>query len=229
MPDIPQLLADHCSFWNHLTVDEQRMLVANTHRQTFQPGEFVYGGTSDCLGVIFVLKGQLRTYLLSDKGKEVTLYHLFPQDMCILSASCVLESIAFDVFIDARKKTDILLIDAHAFHRLSEHNMYVQNFGYRLATQRFSDVMWAMQQILFMGVDQRLAVFLLNSSDETPSDTPGALKTTHEQIAKSIGTAREVVTRLLKQLANEQIVALSRGGITLLDKDKLRHIAHLSE
>ncbi|MEG1427877.1 MAG: helix-turn-helix domain-containing protein, partial [Oscillospiraceae bacterium] len=89
----------------------------------------------------------------------------------------------------------------------------------RLTTQRFSDVMWAMQQILFMRADRRLAIFLW---DEISKNQTTEIRLTQDQIAKYMGTAREVVSRLLKYFANEGMVTVSRGGINVIDKKKLQ-------
>lgn len=206
------------AFWDHITPDDRQTLLRSAKTLQFHQGDYVYGGSDDCLGMLLVTKGQLRTHLLSEEGKDVTLYRLNEGDVCVLSASCVLESITFDVFVDAYVDSEVILIGAALFHELAERNVYVQNFALQMAVRRFSDVMWAMQQILFMGVDQRLALFLKNEMEESQKDT---IKATHEQIAKCIGSVREVVSRMLKYFADEGIVTLSRGGVTVIDKKKL--------
>jgi CRP/FNR family transcriptional regulator len=105
------------------------------------------------------------------------------------------------------------------FQKLMSSNVYVENFSYRSTIDRFSDVMWTMEQILFMSFDQRLSVFLLDESVKTQSDT---IKLTHAQIAKYMGSAREVVSRMLKRFEADGLVQLTRGGIVLLDKKRLR-------
>ena len=154
----------------------------------------MHGGNEDCVGVIIVKKGQLRAYMLSDEGKEITLYRLYKDDVCIMSASCVYDAITFDVFVEAVEDCEILIISSKIFDKLSRQNIYVEAFSYKLATTRFSDVMWTMQQILFMSFDKRLAIFLLDEANKTGLDE---IKLTHEQIAKLMGSAREVVTRIL--------------------------------
>ena len=158
---------------------------------------------------------------MSEDGREITLYRLFKGDVCILSASCVLEAITFDVYIDAEEDTEALLIDAAAFRDLARQNIYVQNFGYQITTSNFSDVMWAMQQILFMGADKRLAIFLIDESSKNETDT---ISMTHEQIARLMGSAREVVSRMLKYFETEGMVKLSRGSVTITDRKKLRKL-----
>lgn len=215
-----------CAFWEHLDEKQKQQLCDNTVLAHYAKGAVVHGGNADCIGVLLVKQGQLRTYMLSEEGRDVTLYRLFSGDICILSASCVLDAITFDVFIDAEEDTDVLLISSAVFHQISDENIYVKCFGYELATTRFSDVMWAMQQILFMGVDKRLAIFLW---DETAKTGGSSIKMTHEQIARYMGSAREVVTRMLKYFAGEGIVALSRGEIRIMDREKLSKLIYATE
>ena len=163
----------------------------------------------------------IRIFLISEEGKEVTLYRISEGEVCVLSAACVLPSITFDIHIEAVSDTTLLQISAPAFSRLMKENIYVEAFAYKTASLRFSDVMWTMQQILFMRFDQRLAVFLLEESAARDTDV---LKITHEQIAKLVGSAREVVTRMLNYFAEEGWVTLSRGKIAVKDRDALKSL-----
>ena len=159
---------------------------------------------------------------MSDEGKDITLYRLHQRDMCMLSASCVLQTITFDVFINAEEDSECYVISGPAFAAVSERNPSIKIFALESAVSRFSDVMWVMQQILFMSLDKRLAIFLSDESARTGSDT---ITLTHGQIAKYIGSAREAVSRMLKYFTNEKIVEVSRGGIKILDKKRLRKLA----
>ena len=214
-------LIEHVSFWEHLSQKEKERLVNGTSVVSYKKGTLVHGGNEDCIGIFLVRSGQFRTYLMSEDGREITLYRLYGGDVCILSASCVLEAITFDVYIDAEEDTEALLIDASVFRMLAEKNIYVQYFGFRITTGNFSDVMWAMQQILFMGADKRLAIFLI---DETSKNGTDNVKMTHEQIARLMGSAREVVSRMLKYFEEENMVALSRGEVRITDRKKLREL-----
>ena len=215
------LFTQYLSFWEQLTPAQQDFLCRSTREMHYAKGTSVHRGDQQCVGVLLIKSGQLRTYMLSEEGRDVTLYRLFAGDVCILSASCVLDAITFDVCIDAEEDAEVLVINASAFHQLADENIYVKCFGYQLATTRFSDVMWAMQQILFMGVDKRLAIFLW---DEVSKSGFNEVKMTHEQIARYIGSAREVVTRMLKYFASDGIVELSRGGVRVLDRKKLQSL-----
>jgi len=206
-------------FWKHLKEDERELLSKNSSKVCFQKEESIHRNEEKCAGMIIVLSGQIRAFILSEDGRDITLYRLRNGEVCILSASCVLDAVAFDVFIEAVGETQAVLIPLHVFHKLMEENVYVELFTYKLSTERFSDVMWTMQQILFMRADQRLAVFLW---DELTRTTQKELCYTHEQIAKYIGSAREVVTRMLKYFQKEGIVELARGKILIKDRNKLK-------
>ncbi len=220
-PEDRAILQTQFPFWDHLSAQEQERLLQNVMTVKYPKGTNIHSGDQDCIGVLLIKSGILRTYMLSKEGREITLYRLYKGDVCILSASCILKSITFEVHIDAESDCETLQISAPVFSELSRTNVFVENFSYRLATDRFSDVMWTMQQILFMSFDKRLAVFL---SDELSKSQDDTIRLTHEQVAKYIGSAREVVSRMLKYFADEGIVQLSRGGIRVLDRKKLRQM-----
>lgn len=208
-------------FWNRLTAQEAELLTQSTRTVTYEQEETVHSSTHDCVGVLLIRSGELRTYILSDEGKEVTLFRLGDGEACVLSASCLFQSITFDIFIDAVRATEAYLIDAKVFSKLMKENVYVENFALHVTAERFSEVMWAMEQILFMSFDRRLAIFLL---DETTKSGVDNITMTHEQIARYVGSAREVVSRMLKYFAKEGMVAVHRGGVEITDKQKLRKL-----
>ena len=222
---VNQEKAELCSsvfpFWGGLSETDRENLLRSTQAVHFERGTNIHDG-GECTGIIIIKSGCLRIYILSEDGKEITLYRLFGGDVCVLSASCVLNSLTFDVFIDAEEESDCVVVGGCAFAELSERSSEVKIFALEAALSRFSDVMWVMQQILFMSFDKRLAIFLLDEISKKGGDT---VKLTHEQIAKYIGSAREVVSRMVKYFSSEGIVESSRGGIKLLDKKRLREIA----
>ena len=208
-------------FWNKMSEADRGTFLRSSQYVRFEKGTNIHDG-NECTGVILIKRGVLRLYLLSDEGKEITLYRLFPGDMCILSASCVLESITFDVFVDSEENSECVVLGGCAYEDVARRMPEAKIFALESALSRFSDVMWVMQQILFMSMDKRLAIFLLDEISKTGEDT---VRLTHEQIAKYMGSAREVVSRMLKYFAGEGLVAASRGGIQLLDKRRLRELA----
>lgn len=214
------LLSQKLPFWKHLTQQQRDGLVKHTKNIHYSKGQDIHS-SSDCMGVIIVKSGTIRVYITSEEGREITLFRLNEGDTCIFTASCVLKSITFDIFLEAEVDCSLLQIQPVFFERLTHQNVYAELFSYKLASERFSEIMWAMQQILFTRFDKRLATFLLEESAQNNSDT---IYMTHEQIAKYLSSAREVVSRMLKYFANEGYVTLSRGGITIINKNKLRTI-----
>ena len=208
-------------FWNKLTEKDKEYLCENTTEEHFDKAEAVHDNMG-CSGLYIVRSGRLRLYMLSDEGKEITLYRLAPGEICMLSASCVLQCVSFDVYVDAEEPSDCYCISSMAFGDVSHRYLEVENYALSVAVNRFSDVMWIMQQIVFMSMDKRLAIFLLDEMAQSKSET---VMLTHEQIAKYMGSAREVVSRMMKYFATEGIVEPLRGGVKILDKHRLRELS----
>ncbi len=207
-------------FWMEIPESDREFLCQNSFAMTYPKGASIHDG-NECSGVILVSSGSLRLSIMSEDGRDITLYRLREGDLCMLSASCVLQAITFDVFVNAEENSECYVISGPAFAEASARNPQIKIFALETAVSRFSDVMWVMQQILFLSMDKRLAIFLADESARTNSDT---ISLTHEQIARYIGSAREVVSRMLKYFAKEGIVAVSRKDIKILDKKRLREL-----
>lgn len=211
-------------FWDKITGDQQKQLARTTTAHAYSKGESMDNGTQGCMGLLLVKSGQVRAFILSESGKEITLYRLFERDLCIFSASCMLKDIHFDIYMEAERDSSILLIPTTVYNELNKSSLAVSNYTSELISSRFTDVMWVMEQVVFMSFDKRLANFLLEQSIIDGSDT---LNITHEVIAKHMGSAREVVTRMLQYFQNEGMVTHFRGGITITDRKKLENLLKL--
>ncbi|MDO4271042.1 MAG: Crp/Fnr family transcriptional regulator [Eubacteriales bacterium] len=209
-------------FWSKLDDAQRRKLESAASLSRFERGAVLHAGSNDCTGLFVVLNGRLRAYTLSDEGKELTLYRLLDRDICLFSASCIMRSIEFDIIIAAEEDTEVLLIPSDVYKELMEQSAAVANYTSELMGARFSDVMWLMDQLLNHKLDSRLAALLL---EEHTLDGGETLPITHERIAAHLGSAREVVTRMLKYFQTEGLVRLERGSVTLLDIDRLRELA----
>lgn len=207
-------------FSNLISDADKQFICDNTYAVSYKKGTNIHDG-NECSGVFLVRSGSLRVYIMSDEGKDITLYRLHKGDICMLGASCVLQAITFDVLIDAEEDCDCFVINGPAFAQISEKTPSVKILALETAVSRFSDVMWVIQQILFMSLDKRLAIFLWDEAARIGSDN---IELTHEQIAKYIGSAREVVSRMLKYFANEGIVENSRKGVRIINKTRLREL-----
>jgi len=219
--EFEQLFKQYFPFWNTIGADDRAILCQHSSLVRLEKEQCVHAN-AECSGVYIVKQGKLRLYMLSAEGKEITLYRLSPGDICMLSASCVLQSITFEVFVDAEQPSECYMIAGSAFRAVSERSLAVRNYALEIAVRRFSDVMWVLQQIVFMGIDKRLAIFLLQEVEASGSTL---VSMTHEQIARHLGTAREVVTRMLKHFAADGLVEARRKGIAVLDIQMLRDIA----
>ncbi len=212
-------LAEFFPFWNKLSPSRQEQLRDVTHPLRVNAGQILHNGQMDCLGLVLIDSGQLRVYTLSAEGREVTLYRLFDRDICLFSASCVMPDVQFEVVIEAEKDCSLWVVPSCLFKNLMEESAPVANYANTLISSRFSEVMWLMEQIMWRSFDKRLAAFLL---EESALEDSNILKITHEKIANHMGTAREVVTRMLRYFQLEGMVALTRGAVELTDIKKLQ-------
>ena len=206
-------------FWEKLSDAEKNQIEQSVYAERYPKGMMMHRTDGSCKGLMTVLSGQLRTYILSEEGREVTLFRVNADEVCVLSASCLMDTITFDVLIEATEDTEVLVLPAAILNQVVQQNPYIELFLYKSATEKFSDVMWTMQQILFLKIDQRVAQFLW---DEMVQKNSMTLSITHDEIARYIGSAREVVTKVLKYMVKEGALELKRGTIIVLNKEMLR-------
>lgn len=204
--------------WDRLSPAQQDLILGGLTYRNVKKGTLLHSGGEDCSGLLLVKTGQLRAYILSDEGREITVYRLFDRDLCLFSASCMLRSAQFDITIEAEKDTELWIIPAEIYKQLMAQSAPAANYTNEIMAARFSEVMWLIEQILWKSLDKRVAAFLLEESSIEGTDR---LKLTHEIIANHLGTHREVVTRMLRYFQSEGMVRLSRGTVELLSREKL--------
>ena len=215
-------LADCFPVWEKLSNTYREKLLETVHPLKVPAGTVIHNGQLDCLGLLLIRSGQLRVYTLSPEGREITLYRLFEMDICLFSASCVMPDVQFEVVVEAEKDADLWVIPSCLFKNMMDESAPVANYANQLISSRFSEVMWLMEQVMWKSMDKRLAAFLL---EESRLEDTTVLKLTHEQIANHLGTAREVVTRMLRYFQSEGMVQLTRGTVELTDPDALESLA----
>ena len=214
-------LSHYFPIWNKLTPAQQERIASTTILHSVSGGTLLHDGSPDCLGLLLVKSGQLRAYMLSEEGREITISRFFEMDICLFSASCVMSNMQFAVFIEAEKDSEVYVIPACLYQNLMEESLPLANFSHNLITSHLSEVMWLMEQIMWKSFDKRLAKFLL---EESVVEGTHSLKITHEKIANHMGTAREVVTRMLRYFQSEGMVKLTRGTVDITDEKKLRKL-----
>lgn len=214
--------SEYLPFWSKLTQKQQEQIAKVIEFRRVKTGEHIHDSSAECLGLVAVKSGQLRAYILSEDGREITLSRLFEYDVSLLSASCVMPDIQMNVMIQVEKDSEFWSVPAWLFKHLMEESLAVSRFAISLLGGNFSELMWLTEQIMWKSFDKRLAAFLL---EEAALEQNRILKITHEKIAAHLGTAREVVTRMLRYFQNEGMVSLARGTIALTDQKKLKELA----
>ncbi len=211
--------SEYLPIWDKLTPAQKEMIAGVVEHRIVKKGTRIHDSSAECIGLVMVRSGQLRAYILSEDGREITISRLFEYDVSLLSASCVMPDMQFTVMIEAEKDTEFWSIPACLFKNLVDESLAVSNYSRSLLSSNFSELMWLMEQIMWKSFDKRLAAFLL---EEAAIEETTLLKITHEKIASHMGTAREVVTRMLRYFQGEGMVRLTRGSIELTDEKKLR-------
>ena len=210
-----------CPIWDKLTESQRKLVSSSIVPRTLGKGAVLHDGSADCAGLVLIKSGQLRAYILSEDGREITLYRLLDQDICLFSASCVMRSVQFEIMIAAEKESEVFILPPYIFKKIMEESAPLANDVNELMATRFSEVMWLIEQIMWKSVDKRLANFLL---EETALEDSDVLKLTHEAIANHLGTAREVVTRMLRYFQNEGYVNLTRGTVEIVDRQGMENL-----
>ncbi|MBQ1257570.1 MAG: Crp/Fnr family transcriptional regulator [Clostridia bacterium] len=213
---------DYFPIWNKLSDDQKERLMRVTELRKAKAGTLLHDGGPTCLGMLLVKSGQIRAYILSDEGREVTVSRFFERDICMFSVSCAMPDMQFDIMIETEKDSEFWVLPACLYKNLTDESLAVANYSNSLISNHLSELMWLMKQIMWDRFDKRLAKFLL---EESILEEKKELKITHEKIANHMGSAREVVTRMLKYFQDDGMVRLTRGAIEILSEEKLGQIA----
>ncbi|MDO4486110.1 MAG: Crp/Fnr family transcriptional regulator [Bacillota bacterium] len=212
-------ISDIYPVWDELPASLRNKITESALEWNIPAGTVIHNGSSDCTGLILVQSGRLRAFILSEDGKEITLYRLIDRDICLFTASCAFHSMNLNIVIEAEKDTRLWVIPTDVYKNITDMNLATASFTNELMADRLSQVMWLVEQIMWQSFDKRLASFLL---EESALEGTTHLSITHETIANHLGSAREVVTRMLKYFQNEGILMLSRKSIEIKSPDKLK-------
>jgi len=167
-----------------------------------------------------VLSGILRIYKSGEGGREITLYKVFPGESCLLTAFSILSHTTFPAIAVADVDTRMVLIPAEAFRDWVTRYDVWRDYLFRLLSGRLNEIISKIEALAFQRVDERIAEFLASYIQRRQR----SIKITHSDIARELGTAREVVSRILKNFERDNLVELSRGHITILNEEALRHM-----
>ncbi|MEF9894650.1 MAG: Crp/Fnr family transcriptional regulator [Clostridia bacterium] len=213
-----ETLSHSLPYFDALPSDLQSLLLDNALEKHFPKGTVICHGGGECIGLEIIRSGQVRVFITSPNGGEITLYRLLGGDVCVMSAACMIKNLDFQINMEFEADSDVSIIPTRIYQMLSDASPLAKDFTLELVSSRFSDVMWIFGQFVFSNMAHRLAECLLEHRTLAKSDH---LTITHDQLARDLGSAREVVSRLLKQFQLDGLVALSRGAITILDIQRL--------
>jgi len=229
MMDINEVIKQ-IPFWKNLSDEEKKQLLSGAVLRIYKKDSYIYGMTDACLGMIYVQKGSIRVYITSEEGREITLFHIGSGECCVLSASCVIAGISLDVQLLAEEDTEIVAIHSGMIQKLMDSNIYARCFAYELATKRFSDVVWVMQEIMFARFDVRMARFLLSVYEKTGENK---IQMTQEAIAKEVNVPiilYNVPSRTGTRLAPQTVVDLCHEVPNIVGvKDATGDISEVAE
>lgn len=200
-------------FIRSLSREDRALLLSQSRHSLFPAGSCIMDETLRCSGVTLVVNGLVRIFKLSDEGKEITLYRIGRGETCVLTVACLLGngSVPYPVSAVTEHDTLLVVIPVEIFRRLFDTSTPVREFVFSAMAAKFYAVLGLVENITFKRTNERLLDLLI-------SKTGGGaypLYATHEAVASELGTAREVVSRLLKEYEQAGMLSLQRGKITL--------------
>ena len=205
-------LAQILPFWNELT-PAQRTALQDAAQTQHCAAQTRLNAKESCMGLV-------------RQGREMTLFRLLSYDLCLFSAACLFRSASFEIMLEAQEDTEFVLIPAAVYDRVRRENIAASNYTSELLAQRVSDLLMIMEQWMNQSLAQRIGLFLLEEAQLCDSEE---LALTHEEIARHVGTAREVVSRQMKLLAAQGLLHVGRGKITLTDSAAMRRFCEEEE
>lgn len=184
---------------------------------TVQKDQHICLEGGECPNLALLLNGTARIYKLGENGKEITLYRIGKGESCILTASCILSGEPFPAYAVCETEVTAVIISASNVKQwLAEHSIW-RDYIFGLISHRLSNIISVVEEVVFRRMDARIAQYLIDATPNTAS-----VQTTHQVIASDLGTSREVVSRILKDLEQAEFIQINRGNITILDRENLR-------
>ncbi|WP_432694951.1 Crp/Fnr family transcriptional regulator [Marinobacterium sp. YM272] len=184
------------------------------------PGQPVFHTGDRCQQFILVLEGSVRVQKLSESGREIVLYRVESGQSCILTTACLLGNSPYQAEAFTETEVRAVAIPSRAFEQALDDSKQLRDFVFAGYGQRLTELLMLIDAISFGRLDCRLAARLLKS-DDTP------IRTTHQQLANELGSAREVISRTLKEFERRGWVKLGRGSIEVIDAAQLNNLSHM--
>ena len=198
-------------------------LISAARIMRFQKGAQVFGPDNVPDSLLFLYEGTIRVSQSSGTGREIVLYRVEAGESCVLTTACMLAEEAYNAEGIAESDVTAIVLPKHSFDRLAAEEDSFRNFVFAAYSRRLIDLLRVVDDVAFGRLDVRLAERLLSLAAEK-----GEIQTTHQQLASELGTAREVVSRVLHDFQKREMITQSRGRITLVDIPALTALAQSS-
>lgn len=219
VPDLRSRLLQNYPMLGKLPAAELDGLLAQALPLSLPAGAVVFDESQACQGFPLILSGSLRVIKSAPSGRELQLYRVSPGESCILTSSCLLGNSRYQARGIAEQPLEMVLLPAPLFHQLLGRHDAFREYVFHLFSDRLTDLMHLVSAVAFQKLDQRLAALLIAK--------PSPLYTTHQALADELGSAREMVSRLLKGFAEQGWVRLAREQIEVIDARALKRFADL--
>jgi CRP/FNR family transcriptional regulator len=200
----------------------RKTIQSDTQRVHLDAGQYICMEGNACQSLALVLSGTARVYKTGESGREITLYRVEPGESCILTTSCILGNRDFPAFAVAETAVEARVIPAATVRQWMERHDAWRTYVFALLAGRLDAVIATLEEVAFRSLDARLAANLLKRAQAPDGGGAPVMRTTHEKLAADLGTAREVISRLLKDLEHDGRVELKRGAVVLRDEAGLR-------
>jgi CRP/FNR family transcriptional regulator len=213
-------------FYHNASAVLQKEILSHTQQTTLPGGVEVYREGETCQRVAFVGEGSIRVFKRHDGGREITLYHVRQSESCILTTSCVLTGQRYPAtaIVENDHPVEAVIIAPEQFYKWVHEHQIVRDYVFNMMSHRISDMMALIEEITFGKMDNRIAHFLIEKFTGEGTFLR-SIHITHEQIADELGTAREVVSRLLKEFEKAGALELGRGRVRMTNERLLRAFA----
>ncbi len=173
---------------------------------------------SDCQHFFVVLRGSIRVYIIGENGREITLYHVSPDESCVLTSFCLLSQTTFPAYATVEEETELVLIPAIHFRDWLDQFELWRGYMFSSLSMRLQAIIKTLDNVVFKPLENRICDYLI---DRSPAGN-GSVNITHEQLAREVGASRVAVSRILEQLERDGVIKLQRGKITVVDEAGLQ-------
>lgn len=211
-------------FFTTAPPDLRKELVASASVVHLDAGAYFLREGDACGQFAIVVSGRMRVFKLAESGHEITLYHVGPGEACPLNVSCILSDRPVPAMARVEEDVEAIVVPAATFRRWIAEHESLRAFVFQMFSRRLTEVMSLVEEIAFRRMDQRLARRLLELMLRQDG-SHARVEITHAEIAADLGTAREVVSRLLKEFERLGAISLSRGRIALRNAALLQGMA----